>query len=266
MAVKDTKNTENNDFEMEMVDINDSSLLDGGEQEIDIKEDWQARACPPPAGKYRLKLTVQDEKFVPAQRQGFDKADPNGRYYKKVVTCKIQSEDPKIKDAILDYTASTAVPRGKPMSSMAGLLSFAGFRKHLKPKMKDLELARLFYKAISQKEPILVAACDWEAWDASDKDNMQRLFTGMKNFPKNAKGEPNHIVTNLKKKSGQEFVAKLKVIKWEPIKDGASAPVAPPVAPVKPKLPVVQDIEDDGFQLVSSSAVDVDDDGEIVMD
>ena len=264
MAVKDTKNTENNDFdEIEMVDINDSSLMDGVEQEIDTKEDWQARACPPPAGKYRLKLTTSDEKFQKGCKQGFDKADPNGVYYIKTVTCKIQSEDPKIKDAILDYKASTGVPRGKPMSSMAGILAMAGFANHLKPKMKDLELARLFQKAISQKEPILVAACDWTVWDTSDKNDMKQIFSGMKNFPKNAKGEPNHIVAN---KKGQEFVAKLKVIKWEPVKGGAIAPVAPPVAPVKPKPPVVQDIEDDGFEAVSSSAVDVDDDGEIIMD
>lgn len=261
MAIKDTKNTEIENDEIEMVDINDTSLMEGVEQDIDTKEDWQARACPPPAGKYRLKLTVQDDKFEVGRKQGFDRTDPNGVFYKKVVTCKIQSDKPELKDAIIDYKASTGVPRGKPMSTMAGLLAMAGFK--LKPKMKDLELARLFQKAISQKEPILIAACDWEVWDASDKNDMKRLFTGMKNFPKNAKGEPNHIVTN---KKGQEFVAKLKVIKWEPAKVGASAPAATPVAPKPPVKAVVQEVEDDGFEAVSSGGVTVDDDGEIVMD
>ena len=45
-----------------IVDINDTSLAEGVEQEIDLKEDWQARACPPPRGKYALALFVDEEK------------------------------------------------------------------------------------------------------------------------------------------------------------------------------------------------------------
>ena len=85
----------------------------------------------------------------------------------------------------------------------------------------------------------------------------------MKNFPKNAKGEPNHIVVT---KNG-EFVAKLKVIKWGKAVASA-APAAVPVVAAKPKPVPTPEIADDDFAPVSaanSSAV-IGDDGEFDLD
>ena len=86
--------------EQVFIDINDTVLADGIEQEIDAKEDWQAKAAPPPKNKYAFKLTLEDSKVEVLHMRGFAKNDPNGIYYKKVITCKIVN-DPTWNDSVV---------------------------------------------------------------------------------------------------------------------------------------------------------------------
>ncbi len=263
MAVKETV-VEEDDFQREVLDINDASLMAGVEQEVDATDDWQARACPPVEGKYRLKLCIPDTSIIVGHKDGFAKNDPNGVYYQKEIQCKIQHSDPKIQDSVVGYKASTGISRGKKTSTMAGILVMAGFK--VKPKINDLELATLFIKALGQKEPILIAETQWEAWDASDRNDIKCVMRGMANFPKNKDGKThNHILTSRK---GQEFVAKLKLKKWIGRATAVAAAAEAPKAAVAPKPPVkaAEVIEDDGFGVVSAAAVEMGADDEVILD
>lgn len=223
------------------IDITDTGLALGVEQENDLASDWQARACPPPAGKYRLKLSIDKGDFEQGTKQGFGKDDPNGKYYKATVTCKIQDPTGVWQDTVLQYNASSGIMKGKPCSTMAGLLVMIGDKK-LPSKIADLTLTQRFFAIISKNLPVLIAEVDWSAWDRSDKsqgDFGSPFRTGMKNFPKLEKPtkegiQYNHIVKN---KKGDELVAKGKIIKWLG-KATASAPAPPPPPP--PVMQVVK--------------------------
>lgn len=241
------------------VDINDTSLAEGQEQELDLKDDWQAKAAPPPKGRYKFRLFIEDEKVEQNHKQGFSKDDPNGKYYKKQVTCKIQDPSGKWQDSIVYYAVSSGIPKGKKASSMAGLLSM--LKVKLQPKMTDLQTARLFIKAMVKLDgPMLIADCDWSAWDKNAEsrgDFGAPLRIGMTNFPKKVDGTYEHIIHT---KKGEEVVAKLKILKWySPVATAtasAGATVAKPVAVVV-KPVEVQPIPD---------TVEFGDDGEVVLD
>jgi hypothetical protein len=271
-----------------IVDINDTSLADGVEQEIDLKEDWQARACPPPRGRYALALFVEDEKVEQGIKQGFKKDDPNGKYYRKQLTCKIQDPTGKWQDSIVYWNASTGVPKGKKTSSIAGLLGM--MKVKMQPKMTDLALVRLFVKALQKYEGmILYADCDWGGWD---KDNTKRndigqtaliaetgkLANTMLNFPKKGDGGYQHIVHT---KEGAEIIPKLKIIKWwgKEAPKVASAPAQtvngatqkPVVSAPKPQTKPVEVVEELSIDApmevpLASGGVEFGDDGEVVLD
>src|ERR1700723_735908 len=152
--------TQTERFEPVEVDINDANLEEGESREIDVKEDWQAKAAPPPKGRYALKLFVDDEKVEQGIKTGFKKDDPNGKYYKKQITCKIQDQTGTWQDTVVFYGCSTGTPKGKTMSTAAGLLVM--LKVKVQPKMTDLAIIRLLIKAIKQLDgPTLIAECDW---------------------------------------------------------------------------------------------------------
>lgn len=249
-----------------IVDINDTGLAEGEMHEVNLKEDWQAKAAPPPAAKYGLKIFIDDDKVEQGQKQGYAASDPNGKYYKKQVVCKIQDATGVWQDSVVFYNVSSGVPKGKTLSSMAGLLGM--MKVKLPAKISDLALTRLFIKAVKQigENVILVAECDWSVWDKNSGkgDFGEALLVGMKNFPKKD-GKPYHVVYN---KKGEEFVAKLKIIKWlgkqgEVVgKPAVAAPTKPIVQAPKPVPPPVQELE----ELTIESPVSLGDDGEVVLD
>ncbi len=275
MAINTSNTTENPKVEAVEVDINTAGLAEGVEQEIDAKEDWQARACPPPKGRYTLKLTVEDAKFEMNQKRGFSANDPNGKYYTKQIACKIQDPTGKWQDSVVFYKASTGVGKGKKMSTMAGLLLMIGAK--MPPKINDLKLAKNFYAIIAKNQPVLVADCDWSTWDKDGKGEFgQALLVGMDNFPKKANGEYHHIV---KTNKGVEQVAKLKLIKWVGKPGVAVAPSDVPTAQAgKPvakapaakaaPAPTFDEVVMDDIPVVESNAngMTFDDDGEVVIE
>lgn len=274
MAINTANTTEGKVDPIE-VDINTAGLAEGVEQEIDAKEDWQARACPPPKGRYTLQLTVEDSKFEQMQKRGYSPGDPNGKYYTKQIVCKIQDPTGKWQDSVVFYKASSGVPKGKKMSNMAGILLMIGAK--MPTKINDLKLAKNFYAIIAKNQPILVADCDWSTWDMDGKGEFgNALLVGMDNFPKKADGTYHHIV---KTKSGVEVIAKLKLIKWVG-KPGVAAPVssAPAVvagqkvkttAPVIVKQEALQEVvmeEDIPVVETNTNGMTFDDDGEVVIE
>lgn len=271
-----------------IVDINDTSLADGQEQEIDLKEDWQARSAPPPRGRYALALFIEDEKVEQGIKGGFKKDDPNGKYYRKTIMCKIQDPTGRWQDSVTFWNGSTGVPRGKKGSSIAGMLVM--MKVKMQPRMTDLALVKLFIKALVKFEGmIMYADCDWAGWD---KDSTRgrgdfgsvaliaetgKLANTMLNFPKKADGSFQHIVHT---KEGAEIIPKLKIIKWW----GKEAPKAPAqvvnggvaqkpvVSAPKPQVKapeVVEELSIDApleVPLASGGGVEFGDDGEVVLD
>lgn len=257
MAIKETIE----EIENIEIDITDTSLAEGMEQEMDLKEDWQARACPPPAGKYRLKLFLEKTDFEQGRKQGFQKDDSNGYYYKAQVTGKIQDPTGVWQDSIVYYNASTGMQKGKKVSTMAGLLVMMGDTK-LPSKISEKALALRFYNVINKNQPVLLAECDWSTWDREDKsggDFGTSLLVGMKLYPKKADGTYQHIIKN---KKGVEFVAKLKLIKWlgKAGTPTTAAPVAAPKPPVQEMKVVSAPVAEKQEELTFS------DDGEVQLE
>lgn len=274
MAIKQNTNTvaeiEQEQTEQELrfkeVDINDTSLYEGDEQEVDAKEDWQAKAAPPPKMRYRLQLFPTSKEtittFQQGTKMGYEEKPEAGAYYVKELMCKIVSED-KWKGSIVGVKFSTGVPRGKKTSTMLGIMLLAGVQvKSL--KMTDKQVATLFSKFLA-KEPILSADCDWQAWDNVSKDKSNPfgvlLLKGMDNFPKKADGSRAHIVRNAK---GQEFVAGLKVVKWVPKSAVAAVATAKPVAVVKAKPAPVEEVI--SMDEEATGGVEMGDDGEVILE
>ena len=256
------------------VDINATGLWEGEEQEVDQKEDWQARSAPPPKGRYRLQFfPISSEKITDFKVQQISETNV---IYSKDIMCKIVSDNEKVAGSIVSARFSTGIQKGKTKSSMYGVLELGGAK--LPAKIKPRALAKGFSQWLA-KEPILVADCDWQAWDTSDTDATHELgrvlLAGMDKFPKDSNGKPMHIIKN---KKGLEFVAKLKIIKWigknQPTAgvNGSvqQAPVAQQANPNKPQqakpapAPVVEEevmeIEGGGFEGVSLG-----DDGEVML-
>lgn len=277
MAIKQAANTvsqiEQDETEQELkfkeVDINDTSLFDGDEQEVDAKEDWQAKAAPPPKARYRLQLFPTSKEsltsFQQGTKSGYEENPKAGAYYVKELMCKIVSED-KWKGSIVGTKFSTGVPRGKKTSTMLGVMLLAGVQVKA-GKMNDKQIASLFSKFLA-KEPILLADCDWQAWDnmSKDKDNPfgKLLLKGMANFPVKGDGSHSHIVRNGK---GQEFVAGLKIVKWVPKNAAAVAPVASAASAVKVAVKVVpKKVEEEVVEMEEDAGVEMDTDGEVILE
>jgi hypothetical protein len=274
-------------FEPIEIDINDTSLIEGTALELDLKEDFQARSAPPPRARYWMRLFLDDDKIQKNLKEGFDPKDPNSYYYKKVITCKIQDPKGVWQDSIAYYNVSSGLPRGKKISSMAGVLGM--LKVKIPNPISELKLTRLFMKAMKQLDgPKLISECDWSAWD---KDNNRRNEMGqvaviaetgkaantMLNFPKKADGSYNHIIHT---KEGIELVAKLKVLRFiteaevksqqDKAKTGSTAGVVsqPKQAAVKPKVEEEVNL-DDGLQLMtddSNGNLNFTDDGEVVLE
>lgn len=253
------------------VDITDTMLADGMEQEMDLKEDWQARACPPPSGKYRLKLFLEKTDFEQGQKQNYKADDANGKYYKATVTCKIQDSTGKWQDSVVSYNASTGISKGKKISTMAGLLIMMGDTK-LPAKISELKLAQRFLQVINKFAPILIAECDWSCWDRTPAKGQplgKALKIGMKNFPAKKGGQPGEKEHILQNSTGEDCVARLKIMKWV----GKPAPAGTvPTTPVQKPVPVVQPkvvpIQLDAPEAVSldTENVSFDDSGEVILD
>lgn len=272
--------------EPEELDINDTALIEGAALEYDLKEDFQARSAPPPGRSdpkkpqlYKFRLFLDDEKVERTLKQGYSPTDPNGYFYKKTVSCKLQDESGKWQDSIVFANFSSAVPKGKKTSSMLGMLQY--LRVKVQGQMSELAVTKLFFKALKQLDgPAQIAECDWSAWDSSDNKRNElgsvaiiaetgKAANTMLNFPKKVDGTYQHIVHT---KQGLELVAKLKIIKWMPpvVKPAANGAVAgavqlvqqkPVVSQPKPVVvtpaPIIEEV---------LGAIEMGDDGEVILD
>jgi len=193
--------------ELKTIDINDSSLPEGKEVEIDPNADAWGVACPLPDGIYKLKL------FEARNPYQMGKTDDGDIYYTANLECRVQSDNSDLKDRIVFGKASTYVAQGKEVSTIVGLIKKIGPTIVVPTKITPKQQLQLFRRVLA-KEPTLYCEGEWAAWDMPKSEWIKR---GMKNFPKHEDGKSfNHSVRDSK---GNTVNAKWKVVKWYGLKE-----------------------------------------------
>lgn len=267
------------------VDINDVSLADGIETELDLKEDFQARACPPPGRSevnkpklYKMKVFCEDTSFEQNTKFNFAANDPNGKYYTKQLICKLQDPTGTWQDSICYYKISTAVPKGKKISSAAGLLLLMGIK--VPAKITDKALAQLVYKGVtlldSKDKNYVVGDCDWSAWDKTKTSKRAefgsqailsngKVATSMANFPRKADGTFEHIAYT---KDGLEVIAGLKVLKIHALAKPVATPAQEPAKAIvaQPKPQAKPPVKEEPVEDLDATSLVLGDDGEVVLE
>lgn len=190
--------------ELKAIDINDTSLPEGKQQQINPEADAWEQAAPPPDGTYEFKLFFAQQGFQ------LGKTDDGDVYYVSNLQCKIQSDDPKLKDRTTFAKVSTFISAGKEISTMAGMIRKFGV--NVPTTIAPLELCKLFRKCIS-KEPKLYSAGEWKAWDMEEE---AWILVGQSKFPKLPDGGHNHVVRS---KKGEQVTAKWKHNRWYGLKE-----------------------------------------------
>lgn len=191
--------------ELKTIDINDSSLPDGAEVEMNLDADAWESACPPPDGTYKLKL------FEARNAYQMGMTDDKEVYYVVNLECKIQSDNKDLQDRTVFAKVSTLVSQGKEISTVVGLIRKMG--PNLPTKLTPKQQIQLF-KRVLGKEPSLYATGEWAAWDM---DKGAWIAREMKKFPKMENGKGYHHVVRDSK--GNQVTAKWKVVKWLGIKE-----------------------------------------------
>lgn len=281
MAIQNSKER----IEAVEVDINDTSLADGIETEFDLKADFQARACPPPGRTdlnkpklYKFKVFADDSTFDQNTKVGFKADDPNGKYYTKQLILKLQDPSGVWQDSVCYYKVSTGIPKGKKLSSMAGVLVMLNIK--VPQKSTDKYIAQLLIKALEQLDSkdknYLIGDADWSAWDKTKTSKRAefgaqailsngKVASSMTNFPKNPDGTYQHICHT---KDGLEVIASLKILKLHPIAVKKAEPEAAvksvasvtPTPTPKPQAKPVEEVIESVGDIVMG------DDGEVVLD
>lgn len=197
----DTKQTER--AELKTIDINNTSLLEGEEQEINPNADAWDQPAPPPDGVYLCKVFLAKQGFQVGMLDDESLTKEQRTFYRANLVLKILDEG-KWKDLNIFYNVSTFISAGKEISTMLGMIRKTGVEIKDK-KVTPLAQVKLLGKVI-KLEPKLYFKGEWKAWD---QDKEEWIKVGMKNFPKTEDGKGfSHIVRNSK---GAPVTAKFKV-------------------------------------------------------
>ena len=269
----DTEEKEGKQSEGRVVDIlQDKTLPAGEKRKHDTSEDAWEYSAPPPAGRYSIKLhPAKDPVTVYTKDREGNEMNP---IYSIAIEGEIVNSPGGEYDKVRVFPrVSTAVGRGKNISTAAGLLAKLGFTKALENELEDKSLAVLVMKAL-MKEIVTDVEIDWQAYSKEDK---RVAYRGMHKFPQDPNGQPLHVVDYMTKaKQNEEIKASIEVTHWyekgEASKGPANAPQqakgtttltlatdeeeeapAAPVAPAKEKVkataapaaPVQQSIDEE---------------------
>jgi hypothetical protein len=192
-------NTSTTTFDLKSIDLNDSSLPEGKEYDINPQADAWERACPPPDGILLVQL------FEARQPYQTGKTDDGEVFYKASLQCKIQTEG-EYHNTFIFPSLTTLISPGKEISTVVGLMAKAGL-KNIPSKITPKKSMEMLRKVISMA-PSLYCEGEWAAWDNNKKEWIKR---GMKNFPRLDNGGYNHLVRDSK---GVQVAAKFKVTRW----------------------------------------------------
>lgn len=136
-------------------------LEEGIPIKLDLDEDAWEFGAPPPKNVYRMKLFLAKDGMKQTQQS----EDVKDVYYSVNLECRIQSDNLDYDDMPVFTRVDTRVYRGKDISTMAGLLVVAGYRKNIEEEAKSGTLTPLkltkYMEAALKKEPILLGEVDW---------------------------------------------------------------------------------------------------------
>jgi hypothetical protein len=180
------------------IDINDDNAPDGGLLEINPDFDAYDIPAPPPAGKYALKLYLG--------RDGYQQGEQNGSVY-YVVPLELKIAEGPYAGRTVFARVDTRLWPGKENHTLGTLLA-KRLGSSKVPKRATAKEWVLFFDKFRQKEPVVWAYIDWQAYSRAT-DSV--VVTGMNNFPKTPSGNPNHIV---KDKLGNPCYARAQVVRW----------------------------------------------------
>lgn len=205
----DTEEKDSKQSEGRVVDIlQDKTLPAGEKRKHDVTEDAWEFSAPPPAGRYTVKLhPAKDAVTI------YD-TDRQGNAMNPIYSIAIEGEIVNSPNGEYDKVrvfprVSTAVGRGKNISTAAGLIHKLGYK--LPEEIEDRALAVLVMKAL-MKEPTCDVEIDWQGYSKEDK---RVAYRGMHKFPQDSQGQPMHIVEYMTKaKQTEDIRASLEVVHW----------------------------------------------------
>lgn len=247
----DTEEKDSKQSEGRVVDIlQDKNLPAGEKRKHDVSEDAWEYSAPPPAGRYSIKLHPAKDPVI------IYDTDRQGNAMNPIYSISIEGEIVNSPGGEYDKVrvfprVSTAVGRGKNISTAAGLLAKLGFTKALENELEDKSLAVLVMKAL-MKEIVTDVEIDWQGYSKEDK---RVAYRGMHKFPQDANGQPQHIVEYITKaKVTEDIKASLEVTHWYGKGEASKGPT--PVAQAKgpQTLTLASDDEEEGQTAVAPAA------------
>lgn len=185
--------------------LQEKNLPEGEKRKHDITEDAWEFSAPPKAQRFSIKIHPAKDPVTLYQ----DDKDRPPIYNIAIEGEIVNSTNGEFDKVRVFPRVSTAVGRGKNISTAAGLLVKLGFK--IPEEISDKSLATLVLKAL-MKEPVTDVEVDWQGYSKEEK---RVVYRGMHRFPQDENGEPMHIV-DYKTKSGsiEEIKANLDVTHW----------------------------------------------------
>ena len=198
--VSDTTDKAEGESKGTVVDVLvDKSLPTGDKVKLDASEDAWEYAAPAPTGRYSLKL------FLAKDGVKLYDDDPNrAAIYGIAIEAKIvNSHGGEFDGSIVFPRVSTAIRRGKNISTAAGLISKLGYK--IPAEADHLTIARLMVQALKKE-------LDWKGWSKTDNRN---VCNSMEDFPKDETGNPKwQFEYKTSKSTTEDIKAQLNVVHW----------------------------------------------------
>lgn len=181
MIEDETKQTKVEDIEIDINALSSYNLEDMNvESEIDPESDAFEQVAPPPAGTYKWRITLQEQKGVVKKpsKQG-------GAYFSINFVLFLESEDEGLNGAMVYAQASTIIGRGKHSSTLITIMAKCGVAIPA-GAMSPVTQLQLLAKWI-KTEPKTFATIDWQARyeDPKTTGKWNTLYATYKDFPNN---------------------------------------------------------------------------------
>jgi len=212
MAIVEEKKEKKFEEVLQLSDLANPKLPTGVASKLDVDADAYEIPVPPVAGRYNLRVALADDNPIKMRRT--DDKDPNTTYYSIALECRIVSNDEAVNNRAIYAYVSSRMNRGQKISTLAYVLFKCGFPKE-KLANKDVDqltLVRGFVKWLSVERIVKDCLVDWDGYS---KEQSKTIFRNMSQFPLNADGTREHIVSISTPGGGTEDItAKLNVKDW----------------------------------------------------
>jgi len=180
----------------------------GPKRELDATEDAWERSAPILPGRYTIKAYLSKDK----PKMGFYDEAKKEPWFSLALECKVQSDDPEVKNTTVFGNVSTRINARKKISTAAGLIAKYGFK--LPTEASDIDIVKLLKAALAKERPLDVEI-DWKAGYGEADGNWINLANTYADFPDNPEGGKDFVIKAEKKdKSKEDVRAKLFIAHW----------------------------------------------------